>query len=191
MYFYTHTHIYKHRGKYSLYSIKISSLVSLQTFSNISQHYNSLAEKVLLKIKVQSCATWFSLQRQKFQSSKILQVYLKHFIFWTLRSCDVRIDVWDLTKGKTQAFQSPAVSRCGPDSSKEAENTTESYEFSHYCSIQGALSSWSFHPLIQQKTFCPPICRHKRLCCPEKASVAHLASLRCSHSCSFLGIKAN
>lgn len=31
----------------------------------------------------------------------------------------LRIDVWDEPKGKTQAFQFPAVSRCGLDSSKK------------------------------------------------------------------------
>lgn len=31
----------------------------------------------------------------------------------------LRIDVWDEPKGKTQAFQFPAVSRCGLDSKRQ------------------------------------------------------------------------
>lgn len=51
---------------------------------------------------------------------------------------------------------------------KEAENTTESNEFSHYCSIQGALSPRNHHPLVRQNRSCPPICRYKRLWFPRE-----------------------
>lgn len=91
----------------------------------------------------------------------------------------LRIDVWDLTKGKTLTFQSPAVCRCGPDS-KRQRTPLKVRDFHITASIERALSSWSFHLLIQQKRFCPPTCRYKSLFCPKKASVAHLASLRYS-----------
>ena len=64
---------------------------------------------------------------------------------------------------------------------KEAENTTESNEFSHYCGIQGALSPWNHHPLVRQNRSCLPICRYKRLRFPTGSEI--LASV-CSSSFS-------
>lgn len=86
LHIYTHTHT----RKYILRGTKIRphTLVSFQAFRNssFSERYNSLAVKVLLKIKVQSCAKRFSLWRQKLPSTKILQVYLEQFSLCFLKA---------------------------------------------------------------------------------------------------------
>lgn len=109
---------------------------------------NSL--EVLLKIKVQSCAKWFSLQRQKFPSSNTPHVYSKEFSLYFSECQRGDGDVKDSCVGSAKREKSGiSISSCKQVWAwliKGAENTTGSNEFSHYCSAQGALSPWKHHP---------------------------------------------
>lgn len=123
--------------------------------------------KVLLKIRVQNCAKWFSLRRQKFPSSKILQVYLEEFSLYFLNAKEKRCNAKHRCVGLAKRENSGASISCYKQVwawfIKETENTAESNEFSHYCSTQGAPSLCNNHPLVRQRRSFPPICKHKRL----------------------------
>lgn len=123
--------------------------------------------EVLLKIKVQNSAKWFSLRRQKFPSSKIPQVYLEQFSLYFLNAkekrCDAKHRCVGLAKRENSGTSISCCKQVWAWFIKEAENTAESNEFPHYGSTQGAPSLCSNHPLARQTRSFPPICKHKRL----------------------------
>lgn len=157
---------YKIKPSHSWFHFRLSG-------TSFSECYNSLAVKVLLKIRVQSCARRFSLQRQKFPSSNILHIYLEQFSLYFLnakeKSCDVKDRCVGLAKRENSGISISCCKQVWAWLIKEAENTTGSNEFSHYCSIQGAPSPWKHHPLVRQTRSCLHICRYKKLRFPRES----------------------